>query len=282
MTGTPRRCRSACRPRAARRAGRGAVPEAARLDWTVGSRNVRTGRSRRWSTPSPLGTRTDRRCSTSPSGSASTRGGTWPSASPTCPLRVDGGPLVADVAASGRVALVSIPALGGFWLRHRAREAVVRIIGQLTGHEDESVDLLPEPTGPLAATTPSTPTVARRVIATGARGRLRLLAGMLRANQPWRLVPSLSGALVGALATSAVATVNSTVVAGVRQLERPATGSDHRADCRRHGGVVDRRREPVGDLERGDRPTQEEVVQHRHRADAQCRRAAAAMSHCWW
>ena len=127
------------------------------------------------------------------------------------PLRFDGGPLVADVADSGRVAVVSIPALGGFWLRHRAREAVVRVIGQLSGHDDDSVDLLPEPTGPLAATTPSTPAVARRVIATGARGRLRLIAGMLRANQPWRLVPSLSGALVGALATSAIATVNSSV-----------------------------------------------------------------------
>ena len=127
------------------------------------------------------------------------------------PLRVDDGPLVADVAASGRVALVSIPALGGLRLRHRARGAVVRIIGQLTGHEDEAADLLPEPTGPLASTTPSTPAVARRVVATGARGRLRLIAGMLRANQPWRLVPSLSGALVGALATSAIATVNSTV-----------------------------------------------------------------------
>lgn len=127
------------------------------------------------------------------------------------PLRVDAGPLVADVAESGLVALLSIPALGGFRLRHRVREAVVRMIGQLTGHEDQSAALLSEPTAPLVSTTPSGPTVARRVIATGARGRLRLIAGMLRANQPWRLVPSLSGALVGALATSAIATVNSTV-----------------------------------------------------------------------
>ena len=117
--------------------------------------------------------------------------------------------------------MVSIPALGGFWLRHRAREAVVRIIGQLTGHEEESADLLPEPNAPLAATTPSAPTVARRVIATGARGRLRVVTVMLRANQPWRLVPSLSGALVGALATSAIANVTPLTAAFARVIVVP-------------------------------------------------------------
>lgn len=38
---------------------------------------------------------------------------------------------------------------------------------------------------------------------TGARGKLRLLTGMVRANRPWRLVPSLSPALAGAAAGAA-------------------------------------------------------------------------------
>jgi hypothetical protein len=42
-------------------------------------------------------------------------------------------------------------------------------------------------------------------------GRWRLLMGMVLANRPWLLVPGLKSALVAALATGAVATVNSTV-----------------------------------------------------------------------
>jgi len=41
--------------------------------------------------------------------------------------------------------------------------------------------------------------------------RWRLLLGMVFANRPWLLVPGLKAALVAALATGAVATINSTV-----------------------------------------------------------------------
>jgi ABC-type antimicrobial peptide transport system permease subunit len=42
-------------------------------------------------------------------------------------------------------------------------------------------------------------------------GRWRLLLGMVLANRLWLLVPGLKSALVAALATGAIATINSTV-----------------------------------------------------------------------
>jgi hypothetical protein len=44
---------------------------------------------------------------------------------------------------------------------------------------------------------------------------------MVRANRPWRLVPGLSKALAAALATGAVATVNSTVWSLAASLSTP-------------------------------------------------------------
>ena len=106
------------------------------------------------------------------------------------PLRdADGRYLLVEADAQERTAVMSLPALGGPRLHARARKALRELISGLAS-----------PASPAEHRVPSYRTA-----------RWRLLFGMVLANRPWLLVPGLKSALVAALATGAVATVNSTV-----------------------------------------------------------------------
>jgi hypothetical protein len=63
--------------------------------------------------------------------------------------------------------------------------------------------------------------VGVRFVAPPGRGTLRLLAGMVRANRPWRLVLGLFSALTAAIATAALANLNSTVWRVAGALDSP-------------------------------------------------------------
>ncbi|MEV4658729.1 hypothetical protein [Micromonospora sp. NPDC049301] len=134
------------------------------------------------------------------------------------PLHTGRAPLVARTSARRLVAAVSLPALGLQQLR-ATRAALPDLVSRLlTDALDQRV--------PAAGWAPAD--MARRVtaihkvvgetdvgelsyVASGLIGRVRLLAGMVRANRPGRALLGLSKLLVGAFGTAAIALTTDTI-----------------------------------------------------------------------
>ncbi|MGW4398938.1 hypothetical protein ACWEHA_26950 [Amycolatopsis nivea] len=134
------------------------------------------------------------------------------------PRRAGTDPVVAGVDAEHGVAMISLPALGAVLVRRRARALLVRVVRQLMsrrlgsdGDRDRrgTVAWLREALAPTRRMPGERQSSATRLALVGLRGRLRLLAGMVRDNRPWRLVPHLAGATAAAAGTAAYGIITS-------------------------------------------------------------------------
>ncbi|HEX3621514.1 MAG TPA: hypothetical protein VHT97_04280 [Acidimicrobiales bacterium] len=121
------------------------------------------------------------------------------------PQRVHTRVVIATANPEGGIALVSLPGLGAHSLGKRLAEMVVMLTGELVGNDAPEV----VKRGPRSLRRVAEPSERDiRFEGSGLAARVRLLAGMVRANRPWRLVPQLSGAFAGALATAAYVVVS--------------------------------------------------------------------------
>ena len=126
-------------------------------------------------------------------------------------------PILAEASMADRVALASLPALGARRLYRRLRELVIGLVVELAPESLGRGRVGQEPggrprsqlTAPIRRVVPSDASADVRYVLSGVRGQGRLLAGMVRANRPWRLITGLSGSLAAALAAGAFAVVTS-------------------------------------------------------------------------
>jgi hypothetical protein len=138
------------------------------------------------------------------------------------PVRDEDRVVVAEISSIDRVALLSLPALGGLQLRRRARAAVVPIIDFLAPdiprpngrNAPGSPPFRPRSLGSsnsIRLVNPDDDAVDVEVLAARRWGSARLLAGIVRSNRPWQLVLGLSTALAGALTGAAFGVLYSTM-----------------------------------------------------------------------
>lgn len=129
------------------------------------------------------------------------------------PLRIGRRAVVGHASPLHGVALLSIPALGAGMTSRRARNALLRLTDELLGEESGGADRGRQPRlGRLSRRLTALRALGDErggmaTVLTG--GYLRLLTGLIWANEPWRFAARLYRVLIAALAAVAFALVTS-------------------------------------------------------------------------
>ena len=129
------------------------------------------------------------------------------------PLKTGRRPVLTQLSPVHGVGLVSVPALGAVHVRQKVQETTVHVVGQLLGYDAEDLNAqrdLARRAHQLSTDLDERPD--DNVVQFTARvlsGNVRLLLGMIRANQPWAFVARLSRAMVVAAATGMLTLVAS-------------------------------------------------------------------------
>lgn len=138
------------------------------------------------------------------------------------PIQHGSRPILADIDHDRHVAGLSLPGFGAVRQHEKVRNAVVRLVADLAGVADAGLDREEHRPGHLGralgrrlerinAVESDEGRHTKRYVTTRGSGRVRLLLGMVRTNEPWKLVLGMRTALAAVIGTSAYLTINSTI-----------------------------------------------------------------------
>lgn len=127
-------------------------------------------------------------------------------------VRSDGRAVVAGASPRWDAVLVSLPALGVIHRRRRALEEIVRLVSELRSDNVEPAREGEESrNGGTNGHTVSSDDENLQLVMPAEVSKVRLLAGMVRATHPFRVVLGLSYALTAALGTAAFTIITNTI-----------------------------------------------------------------------